>query len=72
MPARLSRVRRALLALGIQVITPTRGSHWKAERDGKAFPLPAHNAEKTELDDRYIKALCRCFGLDEKAFREQL
>jgi hypothetical protein len=72
MPARLAKLRRALEAMGITVTEPASGSHWKAQRDGKTYPIPAHNGPKTEIDDCYLRGVCRCFGLDEKALRKLL
>ena len=71
MPGRLRDIVRALGKLGIDVVKPNKGSHWKAVRrsDGKTYPLPAHNGEKTELDNKYIRGLCNCFDLDEAALR---
>ncbi len=72
MPARLADIARACRALGIDVEAPGRGSHWKALRDGTVYPLPAHNGPKSELDDIYIRGLCRAFGLNEREFRKLL
>jgi len=36
------------------------------------FPIPAHNAERTELADVYVRKLCRTFGLDEGEIRRRL
>lgn len=72
MPARLRDLIRAVEALGVVVDAPNSGSHWKARRDGKTYPLPAHNGARTELDDVYIRGLCRCFGLDEAELRRHL
>jgi hypothetical protein len=70
--ARLRAVKRAIESLGGVCERPVKGSHWKARLSGKMFPLPAHNGEKSEVSDRYIRSLCRCFGLDEELFREML
>ena len=72
MPARLSALKRALESLGVEVLRPNSGSHWKALRDGKTYPIAAHNAEKTEITDLYIRGVCRCFNLDEKELRKRL
>ena len=66
MPARL----REIIAIcaeryGITVEKPSSGSHWKCKRDGcRTYPIPAHNGERSEIPDQYIRALCRNFGID--------
>lgn len=72
MPAALRAIIRAFERCGGVVEQPSGGSHWKAKRDGKTYPLPAGNGTKTELSDQYIRGLCRCFGLDEVEFRKLL
>lgn len=73
MPARLRDIVRALRSLGISVVESRKGSHWKAVgAGGRVLPIPAHNGSKSEIDDRYIGALCEAFDLDEKAFRKEL
>jgi hypothetical protein len=72
-PARLRDLARALRKFGIVVERPKRGSHWKAVGpDGRVYPLPAGNAEKTELSEVYVKGVCFAFGLDEAEFRKLL
>jgi hypothetical protein len=71
-PARLREIIRVFEALGGTVEPPATGSHWKARKDGRVFPLAAHNGPKTEISDVYIRGLCRCFGLDEDDFRKLL
>ena len=66
MPFRLSKIRKALRKHGVTVSTGSR--HWRAGRDGKTYPIPAHNGLKTEIDDSYILGVCRAFGLDHKQF----
>jgi hypothetical protein len=72
MPARLSNLKRALEALGLTVTSPNGGSHWKASRNGKTYPIPAHKGEKTEIGEIYIKGVCRCFDLDIDELRKLL
>jgi len=36
------------------------------------YPLPAHNGLRTEIDDKYIAAFCKHFGLEEDEFRKLL
>jgi len=71
-PARLANLVRALKQLGVAVNEPSKGSHRRATRGGELFTIPAHNGLKTEIDDKYIRALCRKFGLDEAALRALL
>jgi hypothetical protein len=65
---------RALRAYGVVVETATGGSsHYKAKRAGaRTYPLAAHNGEKTELDDKYLKKLCANFGIDYEDFKTKL
>lgn len=72
MPARLKDIERALAAFGAVLELPNRGSHYKVVRGSETYPLPAHNGTKTEIDDWYIRGLCRQFGFDEKEFRRKL
>jgi len=73
MPARLRDIARALGKLGCRLEKPKTGSHWKTYApDGKMYPLPAHNGEKTEISDNYIKGLCRALGIDEAELRKLL
>lgn len=65
MATRLRDLIRALMALGVEVVPPSSGSHWKAKKAGsRTFPLPAHNGERTEMDDHYLRSMCRCLGID--------
>lgn len=73
MPARFSSIIRALRHLGFEVAEPNAGSHWHVHGPGgKAYTVPAHNGPKSEIDDKYIRGLCRAFGIDEKDFRSRL
>jgi hypothetical protein len=74
MPARLADIERAARAFGLDILKPKGKHSWKASRpaDGKTYPIPAHNGMKTEISDVYIRGLCRCFQIDEAAFRAQL
>jgi len=72
MPARLSALKRALESMGLEVFKPGSGSHWKVMRAGKTYPIPAHNGEKTEISDLYIRGVCRCFELDPNELRKNL
>lgn len=73
MPARLRDIKRALEARGITVETPpSGGSHYRARKDSIVYPIPSHGGLKGEINDIYIRGLCRRFGLDEDAFRRDL
>lgn len=65
MPMRLRELGQWLKQHGI-VIT-TGGRHFHARKDGFAmYPIPAHNGEKTEIPNKYLKHLCKHFGIDPK------
>jgi hypothetical protein len=73
MGARLRDIRRAASAHQIEVTEPSSGSHWQCRRAGsRMYPLPAHNGLRTEIDDKYLSAFCKHFGLDEDEFRKAL
>jgi hypothetical protein len=74
MPARVREIIAVCAAFGILVEKPKGGgSHWKAKRDGcRTFPIPASNAERTEIDDKYIRALCRNFDLSYEDVKTRL
>lgn len=63
MPMRLRTLKGWLEQRDISVATGTR--HFQARKDGYAmFPIPAHNGLKSEIPNKYLKALCRHFGID--------
>lgn len=65
MPARLKDLKRGLEQLGVTVEAPNKGSHWKCRKPGyRAYTLPAHNGVRTEIDDKYIRSLCKNLELD--------
>lgn len=75
MPARLNAIIRALRDRGITVDPPRGGgSHWKAHHPdgGPCFMLAAHNGERTEMSDGYIRGLCRRFEYDLEDFKRNL
>lgn len=73
MPARLSAIKQALVLVGASLEPPKGGgSHWKASGPGWSYPIPAHNGEKTEIGDAYIRGLCRAAGLDLASFKASL
>ncbi len=72
MPVRVSDLKRAVAPDGVK-LEPGKGSHLKFRRPGfRVYPVPAHNGERSELDDKYVKGLCRCLGLDEDEIRGRL
>jgi hypothetical protein len=73
LPARLRDLIRVFAEYGITVEKPRKGSHWKAVRNGtRCYPVPASNAEKTEIDDNYIRGACRNFELDLDEVKRKL
>jgi len=73
-PARFRRVRSAGEHFGVQFAPPTGGgSHWKATKPGfRSYTIPAHNGERTEIGDHYIRGFCRHFAIDLDEFRSKL
>ena len=70
---RLAGIKRVAAKFGITIMPARSGSsHWRAWARGKSYPITAHNGLKTPIPDRYIVGLCRCFDLDEAAFRRLL
>ncbi len=58
---------------GIEIEKPSSGSHWKAKRPGSGtYPVPASNGERTEIDDKYIRGLCRHFGIEFDEMKRRL
>lgn len=73
MAARLSRLISAAAHFGVTISKPGKGSHWKATKPGcRPYPVPAHNGEKTEIADKYIRGLCRAFEIELVDFEEKL
>jgi hypothetical protein len=73
LPARLAAIVRAATRLGVSVDRPSTGSHWKFQREGfRVYPIPAHNGERSEISDKYIRAMCRALGIDESELRSLL
>ena len=73
MPARFRDIIRLVVEFGGEIEEPKSGSHWKAKRLGfGSYPIPAHNGPKTEIDDCYIRGLCRSLQFDEVEFRKKL
>jgi predicted RNA binding protein YcfA (HicA-like mRNA interferase family) len=72
-PARLSKICAAASGYGIEIVEPSRGSHWKARKPGfRTYTIPAHNGRRTEISDHYIHAFCRNFGIDPADFKSKL
>jgi hypothetical protein len=75
MPAKLRDLRAAIKALCPDVRlepAPGGGSHWRFVRDGRVYPVPAPNAERSDIGDFYIMRLCRFLGIDERESRKRL
>jgi arsenate reductase-like glutaredoxin family protein len=63
MPARLGKLAAWLERHGVTIEKPGAGSHWKARfQDGSMYPIPAHNALRTEISDKYLKAIAKLMG----------
>ena len=59
MPTRFGNLIRALDHFAVTV-EPARGSHWKATKAGfGCYIIPAHKGTKQELDDVYLRGVCR-------------
>jgi len=71
---RLRDISRILARMGIQV-TPPRGggSHYQVRTPGGSRPivLPAHNGEKTDISEFYVRQLCRQLGIDVDDFKKR-
>jgi hypothetical protein len=73
MPVRFRDLKRALAAFGVEVRdSPGGGSHYHAVKDGRTFPITAHNGLKSELPDGYVRGVCATFGIDPKELRKKL
>ncbi len=71
MAARLRDVSRALKSFNVEIEPGSK--HYKATRAGaRCYTIPAHNGEKTDVVDHYIRGVCRNFGIDEDEFRKLL
>ena len=65
MPARLRDLARICVHFAVEIEKPGSGSHWKSRSAGGAmYPIPAHNGDRTEISDKYIRGLCRAHGID--------
>ena len=72
MPARMRALIRALTQFGVVVEEPNRGSHWKAKKDGRTYPIPASRGPTTEIGDTYIRGVCKFFAIDEQDLRSRM
>jgi hypothetical protein len=60
---RLQQLKKWLREYDVTIETASR--HFMARRgDGRGYTIPAHNGLKTEVPDKYLKALCKHFGID--------
>lgn len=63
MPMRLSKLAKLLAPHGVTLETGSR--HFKLRRpDGRCYPIAAHNGERSEVPDVYVKGACRFCGVD--------
>ncbi|MFZ4580442.1 MAG: hypothetical protein ACOYOB_18815 [Myxococcota bacterium] len=66
-------MKRALEALGVEVVpSPGGSSHWLAKKDGETYPIPAGHGVKTEIDDVYLRGVCRALNLVQKDLKAKL
>lgn len=73
MPARFRDIKRVLAGYGISAEPPSSGSHWKLRHpSGKMYTLPCPNAERSEVSDVYLRAMCRNLGLEFAEFMSRL
>lgn len=70
MGVRLRVLVSAARKFGIAIEEPKSGSHWKATKGQELYPIPAHNGLKSEIDDVYVRGLCRAFGIDVAELKE--
>ncbi len=75
MPARFRDIIRLVESPAYRCVVekPSGSSHWKIRTPtGDTYPVPAGNGLKTEVDDKYIKGLCKLLGVDPKKFKSEL
>ncbi len=72
MPPRLRDLLPVLREYGITVEKPRTGSHWRAMRDGKVYPIPAHKGKHSEVKPEYLRGLARCYDLSLDALLAKL
>ena len=68
MPKRLRVLAKELRELGYELEKPSSGSHWRVRKDGRMYPIPAHNAGNTEIPDIYLRKLAEFLGYDADKF----
>jgi hypothetical protein len=67
---RLSELIAIVREFGIEVSRPSSGSHWKFSKSGfRSYPVPASNAERSEIKWQYVLGLCRHFEIPKSRFR---
>ncbi len=63
MPARLGKLIIWIEQHGVTVEKPKSGSHWKLRfPDGSVYPVPAHNALRAEISDKYLFVIAKRLG----------
>lgn len=72
MPGRAGDIAREVAKLGVTVGAGTKHFYKLSAPGLRCYTLPAHNGDKTELDDKYIKGLCKHFGLNYADFKAKL
>jgi hypothetical protein len=72
-PVRFRRLIAALKRMRVVAVVPVSGgSHWRCEESGVCYPIPAHNGDKSEISDAYIRGVSRALELDEAKLRALL
>jgi hypothetical protein len=74
MPARLRDLKRAAKRWNIELSATHSGRHpFKFVRTGRPpYPVKAHNGERSELADAYVRGLARHFDIDERELFNEL
>lgn len=60
---RLSKLAKAVAPYGIVLETGTKHFKFRGP-EGRCYPIPAHNGQRTEVPDVYIRGLCRAYALN--------
>lgn len=66
MPARLRDIIAHVARFEVEVEKPSSGSHYKFKKAGfRTYPIASHNGERGEIDDVYVRKICKHFGIPE-------
>lgn len=72
MPGRAGDIIREVQEYGVSIDSGTKHLYKLTAPGLRCYTLPAHNGSKSELDDKYIKGLCKHFGIDYAEFKAKL